>query len=126
VSQARAATPTWQLLDYGQKGCIRPSNPYTDLITYVGIWINGTWTHSINAGLSSTPEGSTTWSNSVLPLPPGSSDGVGGLATIALQIPRSTVPAIYTVQLWASDGTSTQQVPFTLRVAPSTEKCSSY
>lgn len=123
TQQAHASSPTWQLMDYTQKACVRPSNPYDQLTTYYGVWLNGTWTHEVNAGISGAPVGSTTWT-SYLPIPPGSSDGVGSLGYVALQVPRTTPTSIYTFQLWASDGTTTEQVSVSLLV--SATKCVNY
>jgi hypothetical protein len=30
-------SPTWQLMDYNQKGCVNIANPYSDRTTYYGI-----------------------------------------------------------------------------------------
>src|SRR5438105_11804218 len=78
-------SPTWQLMDYDQKGCVNIANPYSDRTTYYGVWIKGRWTRSINAGISNGPMNSTSWS-SYTPIPPGSSDGIYSLASVALKV----------------------------------------
>jgi len=108
--------PGWQLLDYAQEGCVNIASPYSDRTTYYGIWINGTWTHSVNAGVRNAPAGSTSW-GSYLPIAPGSSDGTYSLAYVAVQVAPGTPEGTYTLNLWADDSTRRQSVPVTLVVA---------
>jgi hypothetical protein len=114
--------PTWQLVDNAQKGCVNISSPYSDRTTYYAIWIEGSWTHSLNAGVRNAPDGSTSW-GSYLPIRPGSSDGIYSLAYVAVQVAPDTPVDNYIVNLWVDDGTRRQAVPVTLVVADS---CSDY
>ena len=117
---ARAARPpARQLVDYQQSTCYRSG---TSFANYYGVWVKGTWKRALGAGVSGLPAGGTTWT-SYVPIPPGSSDGVGSLAYVAVQIPASTPIGSYTAQLWASDGRTTESVPVTLVVKA---KCTSY
>jgi len=108
--------PTWQLVDWSQEACISIGNPGSDRTTYYGIYIDGHWSQSINAGLRHAPLGSTQW-GSYLPIRPGSSDGEYSLAYVALQLAPDTPLGLYTINLWAGDGTTRQSVPVSLEVA---------
>ena len=114
--------PTWQLVDNAQKGCVNISSPYSDRTTYYAIWIEGSWTHSLNAGVRNAPDGSTSW-GSYLPIQPGSSDGIYSLAYVAVQVAPDTPLGTYIASLWVNEGTRRQAVPVTLVVADS---CSDY
>jgi hypothetical protein len=50
------------------------------------------------------------------PIAPGSSDGVGSLAYVAVVIPVGEAVGTYTASIWASDGTTKESVPITLVV----------
>lgn len=115
---AAQSSATWQLLDYQQRACVSLGSPYSDLTTYYGIWIKGTWSRQIDVGITALPSGAT-WRTSYAPIPPGSSDGVGSLAYVAVKLARGTKVGSYTAQLWADDGTSRQSVPVTIVAATS-------
>ena len=108
--------PTWQLVDWSQEACISIGNPGSDRTTYYGIYIDGRWNQSINAGLRNAPPGSTQW-GSYLPIRPGSSNGEYSLAYVALQLAPDTPLGLYTIDLWAGDGMTRQSVPVTVEVA---------
>ena len=59
----------------------------------------------------------------LLPIQPGSSDGIYSLAYVAVQVAPDTPVGTYIVSLWVNDGTRRQAVPVTLIVADS---CSDY
>src|SRR5258707_181213 len=83
---AATAAATWQLMDYQQQPCVSVQNTSAaQPTTYYGIWIKGTWSHPINAGATQLPAGATQWSG-YTPIPPGSSDGVGSLAYVAVAV----------------------------------------
>jgi hypothetical protein len=88
--------------------------------TYYGIWIKGTWKSPIDAGANPLPPHAS-YSTSYTPIPPGSSDGVDSLAYVVVQVSPDTPVGLYTLGVWASDGTMMQSVPVTLRVQ--TSKC---
>jgi hypothetical protein len=79
TADASGKRASWQLINARQKACVNVTNPYSDYTSYYGIWVKGSWRASLNAGLENAPAGSTIWGSS-LPIPPGSSDGVGSLA----------------------------------------------
>lgn len=108
----------WLLESYVQKTCDVQGNPPVEMVTYYAVWINGTWKHQITAQITHAPAGTQTWSF-YNPIPPGSSNGIGSLADIAVQIPSNTPLGTYTLQLVASDGTLKQSVPVTLVVQTS-------
>lgn len=113
-----AVTPfpgaTWTLVDDHQSICYFFPQGTADT-NYYGVWIQGRWTRPIAVGVSHLPAGAQTWTFSA-PIPPGSSDGIGGLADVAVQLPATTPPGSYTARLWASDGTVTETVPVVLQV----------
>jgi len=108
--------PGWQLLDYAQEGCVNIASPYSDRTTILWDLVNGTWTHSMNAGVRNAPAGNTSW-GSYLPIAPGSSDGTYSLAYVAVQVAPGTPEGSYTLNLWADDSTRRQFVLVTLVVA---------
>ena len=118
-SRSAAAAATWTLIDNDQSICFVQGSPYPN---YYGIWIKGTWKRQIRVGVSSLPAGAT-WSTSYSPIPPGSSDGIGSLAYVAVTLAPNTPLGSYTASLWAKDGTVTQRVPVDLVVKT---KCSPY
>jgi hypothetical protein len=105
---------TWTLVDYHQNTCyfFPQGSAYSN---YYGIWIQGRWRHAIDVGASQLPTGAQTWT-SYAPIPPGSSDGIGSLAYVAIQLPPTTPVGTYGATLWASDGTVTESVPVVLTV----------
>ncbi|GIG20628.1 hypothetical protein Cch01nite_13520 [Cellulomonas chitinilytica] len=107
-----SAAGTWQLIDNHQRTCVVSTRGGT---SYFGIWVKGTWTHQIDVGASALPAGAST-STFYAPVPPGSSDGVGSLAYVAVAVPAGTAVGTYTASLWASDARSTDRVPITLVV----------
>ena len=104
-------TKAWQLLDYQQHGCFSP-NVHD---SWFGIYINGPWTTSIDVGASNVPAGGT-YDTSDAPIAPGSSNGIYSLAYVRVHFATPPPVGIYTASMWASDGTTTQQVPITLDV----------
>ena len=104
-----AATPTWQLIDNQQKTCYVSTRGGTN---YYGIWISGTWKRRVNVGADALPAGASYYT-SYAPIPPGSSDGVGSLAYVAVVLPVGTTAGTYLSSLWASDGRNKQAVPIT-------------
>jgi hypothetical protein len=117
---ARSGTTaaTWTLVDYQQNNCVKSATGGT---TYYGIWISGSWSHSVDVGAQSLPAGAS-YSTSYAPIAPGSSTGVYSLAYVAVTVPPTAV-ATYTPSIWASDGVDRQAVPVTLRVQV---KCTNY
>jgi hypothetical protein len=105
----------WQLIDYAQSACVSITGRYADQPVYYGIYLQGRWNRTVNAGVSGAPSGSTSW-GSYLPLRPGSSDGKYSLAYVAVQVAPDTPIGLYTVSLWADDGTTRQAVPVTIEV----------
>ena len=113
--QAIARTTTtakWQLIDNQQRTCYVSTRGGTN---YYGIWIAGTWRHKVNVGADALPAGSSYYT-SYAPIPPGSSDGIGSLAYVAVVLPVGADAGTYTSSLWASDGRTKQAVPITLVV----------
>jgi hypothetical protein len=115
-----AAKPTWQLIDYQQKTCFVSSRGGTN---YYGIWISGHWTRKINIGASGLPAGGS-FATSYAPIPPGSSDGVGSLAYVAVTLPAGSAVGTSTASLWAADRVTRETVPITLVVQATS--CHSY
>jgi hypothetical protein len=115
---AAQSSATWQLIDYQQRACVSLGSASSDLTTYYGIWIKGTWSRQIDVGIDALPSGAKWWTSSA-PIPPGSSDGVGSLAYVAVKLARGTKVGSYTAQLWADDGRSRQSVPVTIVAATS-------
>src|SRR5215475_13591521 len=116
---ARPAAATWQLIDYQQQACYVTTASRTN---YYGIWISGSWTHQITIGADELPPGGDYYTF-YAPIAPGSSDGVGSLAYVAVVLPAGETAGTYTASMWASDGTTTEAVPITLVVA---DKCGRY
>jgi hypothetical protein len=112
AARSTAATATWQLIDNHQRTCYVSTRGGT---SYYGIWISGTWRHRINVGAADLPAGGSYYT-SYAPIPPGSSDGVGSLAYVAVVLPVGAAVGTYTSSLWASDGRTRQAVPITLVV----------
>lgn len=112
------AAASWQLIDYQQSVCYVSTRGGT---SYYGIWISGSWTHTIDVGASGLPAGGSYYT-SYAPIPPGSSDGVGSLAYVAVVLP-STPVAVYPASIWADDGTTRESVPVTIRVQ---DRCGHY
>lgn len=105
---------SWTLIDNHQSTCYFFPQQTTDT-NYYGVWIQGTWAHAITVGASNLPAGAV-WYTFSSPIPPGSSNGIGGLADVAVQIPNTTPLGTYTAKLWANDGKVTESVPITLKV----------
>jgi len=108
-SASSAAKASWKLIDYQQRTCYVSSRGGT---SYYGIWISGSWRHRINVGAQGMPAGGSYYT-SYAPIPPGSSDGIGSLAYVALVLPAGAAVGTYTSSLWASDGKTRQSVPIT-------------
>ena len=106
---AAGSAASWKLIDNHQRTCYVSSRGGT---SYYGIWISGTWRHRINVGAQGLPAGGSYYT-SYAPIPPGSSDGVGSLAYVALVLPAGASVGTYTSSLWASDGRTRQTVPIT-------------
>jgi hypothetical protein len=120
-TDARAdAKAGWRLIDNHQRSCYVSSRGGT---SYYGIWISGSWTRRINVGASDLPTGASYYT-SYAPIPPGSSDGVGSLAYVAVVLPAGASVGSYTSQLWAAVGKARQTVPITEVVQSSS--CSHY
>jgi hypothetical protein len=109
ASSATSAKASWKLIDYQQRTCYVSTRGGT---SYYGIWISGTWRHRVNVGASGLPAGGSYYT-SYAPIPPGSSDGIGSLAYVAVVLPAGATVGTYTSSLWASDGTTRQAVPIT-------------
>jgi hypothetical protein len=105
TGSAAAAASSWTLVDNHQDVCFYPNGT----TQYYPVWLSGTWSHDITVSLAGAPSGSSSWTYDT-PIPPGSSDGSGSLAYVALQIPSSTPTGDYTARLSAIDGASTQSV----------------
>lgn len=106
----------WLLENYAQTTCDVQGNPSFELVTYYGVWINGTWTRPITVSITHAPTGATSWPTYTDPLPRGSSNGIGSVTELAVQILGTTPPGTYTMDLVATDGKLTQRVPITLVV----------
>jgi len=109
----------WLLENYSQAPCLVQGNPEFELVTYYAAWINGTWTRPITVSITNAPAGATSWPTYTDPLPPGSSTGIYSVTELAVQIPSTTPARTYTLNLVATDGKLTQQVPVTLNVKTS-------
>jgi uncharacterized protein DUF5980 len=101
---ARSAA-RWQLVDNQQRNCVSFGSPYSSRTTYFAIWIEGRWRRPIDVGIEALPAGAAWWT-SYSPIAPGSSDGVGSLAYVAVKLDVSTPLGTYTPRLWATDGSS--------------------
>jgi hypothetical protein len=112
VARSTTTTATWQLIDNHQRTCYVSTRGGT---SYYGIWISGTWRHRINIGADQLPAGGSYYT-SYAPIPPGSSDGIGSLAYVAVVLPVGAAVGTYTSSLWASDGRRKQAVPIELVV----------
>ena len=121
VQAARpAAAPAWQLIDNQQKTCYVSTRGDTN---YYGIWLSGAWSHQINVGADQLPAGGSYYTF-YAPVPPGTSDGIGSLAYVAVVLPVGAAVGTYTASLWASDAGTTEAVPITLVVNASS--CAHY
>jgi hypothetical protein len=109
AGSASSAKAGWKLIDYQQRTCYVSTRGGT---SYYGIWISGTWRHRVNVGATDLPAGGSFYT-SYAPIPPGSSDGIGSLAYVALVLPAGAAVGTYTSSLWASDGKTRQTVPIT-------------
>lgn len=109
---ASAAPGSWTLVDNHQSACYYRPNGTTN---YYGVWLTGSWSRSVSVSAAGLPSGSTTWAFDS-PIPPGSSDGSGSLAYVAVQIPSSLANGTYTATLSATDGASSQSVPIGITV----------
>jgi hypothetical protein len=109
----------WLLENYSQVTCDVQGNPPVELVTYYAAWINGTWTRPITISITNAPAGATSWATYTDPLPAGSSTGIYSLTELAVQILGTTPLGTYTLNLVATDGKLTQQVPVTLNVKTS-------
>ena len=112
------APANWQLVDYSQKICFTS----TSTTGWFGIWISGTWTHSVSIGIDGLPAGGS-FTTSYAPIAPGTSTGVYSLAYVGVQLASKTPVGSTTASLWASDGTTKKSVPVTIVVQAS---CHSY
>ncbi len=106
----------WLLENYTQTTCDVQGSESFRLVTYYGVWINGTWTRPITVTITHAPTGATSWPTYTDPLPPGSSNGIGSVTDLAVQILSTTPLGTYTLYLVATDGKLTQTVPITLIV----------
>jgi hypothetical protein len=120
VAAGSAQTASWQLIDNHQRACYVSTRGGT---RYYGIWIAGTWRRTINVGARGLPAGASYYT-SYAPIPPGSSDGVGSLAYVAVVLPAGAAAGTYTSSLWAAAGRTRQAVPITEVVQPTS--CSRY
>jgi hypothetical protein len=105
-SGGAVSASSWTLVDNHQSTCYYPPNGTTN---YYPVWLSGSWSHPISVSISGAPAGSSTWTYDS-PIEPGSSNGSGSLAYVALHIANSTPTGSYTAQLTATDGSSTQSV----------------
>jgi hypothetical protein len=112
AARSTTAAATWQLIDNHQRTCYVSTRGGTN---YYGVWISGTWRHRINIGADALPAGGSYYT-SYAPIPPGSSDGIGSLAYVAVVLPVGAAVGTYTSSMWASDGRYKQAVPITLVV----------
>ncbi len=108
------ATSSWHLMDYDQTACFS-RNVTTN---WYGVWIKGTWTHSIDVGAARLPDGGSFASEGSIP--PGSSAGKYSLGYVRVDLLPDTPLGTYKARLWATDGSTKQGVPITLEVK---EKC---
>src|SRR5581483_7419422 len=110
AGQARSSRPSWRLMDYQQTACF--SRNVTT--SWYGVWIKGTWTHSIQVGAARLPGGGTYASEGSIP--PGSSIGDYSLGYVRVDLRPDTPLGTYTARLWATDGSTKERVPITLEV----------
>jgi hypothetical protein len=120
TAKAPTRATTWHLIDNHQRSCWVSTRGGT---SYYGIWISGTWKRKVNVGADGLPAGGSFYT-SYAPIAPGSSNGVGSLAYVAVVLPVGTPVGTYTSSLWASDGRTKQAVPITLVVQATS--CSHY
>ena len=113
-----AGPSSWLLVDYSQKACIGSNSKDT----YYGIWINGTWTRTVNVGADNLPAGAS-YDTTYAPIAPGTSTGIYSLAYVRVVLNPRPAAGSYTASLWASDGTTRESVPITIVVQDS---CRSY
>jgi hypothetical protein len=122
MASSATTAPTWKLVDLHDRRC-----------THVGgggspgsyaVQISGRWTKALTVGMDNVPVGvSATPVQS--PIAAGSSDGTVELAYVTVGVNRRQAQlGTYTLSLWASDGTTKQQVGVTL-VLQST-RCTAY
>jgi len=114
-----SAASSWTLVDNHQSACFY--RPY-GTTQYYPVWIKGSWSRPISVSVSGTPAGSDEWTYDS-PIDPGSTDGTGSMAYVAVKVPTTTANGQYTAALEATDGSTTQSVPVTLSVQDS---CSRY
>jgi hypothetical protein len=115
-----ANASSWQLIDNQQRTCYVSTRGGTN---YYGIWIDGAWSSQISIGASSLPAGGSFYTF-YAPIPPGSSDGIGSLAYVAVVLPAGAATGTFTASMFASDGSTTEAVPITLVVQPTS--CAHY
>ena len=110
---AAAAPPpsTWHLVGHHQHACF-DSNVHD---AWFGVFIKGTWTHSIEIGMKVLPAGGT-YSTSYAPIPAGTANGKYTLAYADAKLAKTTPIGTYKAVLWASDGSSRDQVRVELDV----------
>jgi hypothetical protein len=115
AAPAGDAKPTWTLRDIGQTTCVTSSSGHPG--TYFLAPVFGTWSTTITTGMRNLPPGSTSVGGT--PIPPGSNNGNTILGFVQISIAPAPV-GVYTPEVWASDGTTTQAVPVTVKVQ---ERC---
>ena len=118
-SGSASAAGSWTLVDSHQIDCFYRPNGLTQ---YYFVWLKGNWSQPVTVSVSGTPAGSTSWTYDS-PIAPGSSDGQGSLAYVAVELPTSTPNGAYTARLTATDGANTESVPVGLTVQ---DTCSGY
>ncbi len=112
AAASASTTSTWTLWDADQRICLKP-NVGWPAGAYFLVPLHGTWTTTLTTGLRNLPPGTTSPGGRV---EPGSE--YGGVIHGFVPISIGPLPAgVYTPELWASDGTQTQAVPVTLKVA---------
>lgn len=105
-ASAATAAGTWTLRGAGQRICLDAGSGHPG--TYFLAPVTGTWSRTITTGIRNLPAGSSSRGGTVLA--PGSNDGssVNGFVQVTI---KPAPPALYTAEVWASDGIVTQAVP---------------
>lgn len=106
AAEAGSATGTWTLRDTQQRVCLKADRGHPGMYFFAPVV--GTWSRTITTGIRNLPPGSSSPGGTVLP--PGSNDGpwVNGFVPVSI---APAPPALYTAEVWASDGVVTQTVP---------------
>jgi hypothetical protein len=119
---ATAPTPTWTLVDLHDHRCDQLGGGGSP--GSYAVEISGRWSHALSIGMDALPAGVTATPLQA-PIPAGTSDGAHELAYVRVDVARrQATPGTYTMQLWASDGTTREQVPVTLVIQ--TTRCVAY